>query len=135
MALSKIPEKFHDLLKDDKQAFLELATTMSDGTPQVTPVWFNYDGDYLLINSAKGRVKDQNMRARPAVACLIVDPENPYRYVQIMGEVEEIVEDKEIAERHINDLSEKYQGERGYPIGDDVRVQYRIKPEQVSTMG
>jgi PPOX class probable F420-dependent enzyme len=135
MSLNEIPLNYRDLLEDEKRAFLDLATTMPDGSPQVTPVWFNHDGDTLLINSAKGRVKDHNMRTHPEVACLIVDPDNPYRYVQIMGRVEEIVEDKAVAEKHINDLNEKYHGKRGYPIGDAERVQYRIRPEQISTMG
>lgn len=129
--MSNIPESFHDLLRDETRALLSLATLMPDGTPQVTPVWFNYDGEHILVNSAKGRVKDRNMRARPDVACLIVDPDNPYRYVQIRGRVVEITE--EGAVEHINDLHFKYRGQRGYPVGDQIRVIYKIRPASVST--
>ena len=60
-----VPEAFHDLLADETQAYLVLATIMPDGTPQVTPIWFNFDGEHILINSAHGRAKDRNMTARP----------------------------------------------------------------------
>ena len=90
--MNAIPEKYHDLLKDEAKAFLFLATTMKDGSPQVTPVWFNHDQTHILINSAKGRLKDINMRARPQVAFVIQDPANPYRYLQIRGRVIEITE-------------------------------------------
>ena len=63
--MKTIPESHHDLLKDETKAFVYLATLMSDGTPQVTPVWFNMDGDYILLNSATGRLKDKNMRDPP----------------------------------------------------------------------
>lgn len=133
--MQQIPQNFRDLFKDETKAFLNLATTMADDkSPQVTPVWFNHDDEYILINSAKGRVKDDNMRAHPEVACLIVDPQNPYRYIQIMGTVEDIVEG-EAAEEHIRDLNFKYHGSRDYPIGNDKRVIYKIRPQQISTMG
>ncbi len=129
--MGNIPESFHDLLRDETRALLSLATLMPDGTPQVTPVWFNYDGQHILVNSAKGRVKDRNMRARPDVACLIIDPDNPYRYIQIRGRVVEITE--EGAVEHINDLNFKYHGQRGYPVGNQTRVIYKIRPDRVST--
>ena len=66
---------------------------MADGTPQLTPLWFNSDGEYILINSAKGRIKDKNMRARPAVAVVIQDPKDQNRYIQIRGRVVEITEE------------------------------------------
>jgi len=70
-----MPEKFRDLLT--KKAFAHLATIMQDGSPQVTPVWFDFDGTHVRINSAKGRVKDKNMRRNRRVALAIQDPENP----------------------------------------------------------
>ena len=82
MTLIMIPSSHEDLLADDTRAIGYLATIMSDRSAQVTPVWFNTDGEYILINSAKGRVKDRNMRARPKVAIAITDPNNPYRYLQ-----------------------------------------------------
>ena len=89
--MKNFPDSHLDLLSDEKKALLYLATTMHDGSPQVTPVWFNVDGDYILINSALGRVKDKNMRKNPKVAMVIGDPKNPYRYVQIRGQVVEFI--------------------------------------------
>ena len=85
----KIPTAYQDLLQDDTRAFVFLGTTMSDGSPQVTPVWFNEKDGYIYINSAKGRVKDHNLRERPQVALAIADPADPYRYLQIRGKVVE----------------------------------------------
>ena len=128
-----IPEKFRDLLT--KKAFAHLATIMQDGSPQVTPVWFDFDGAHLRINSAKGRVKDKNMRRNRRVALAIQDPENPYRYVGVRGTVEEIVETG--ADAHIDSLAKKYLGQDRYPYRQpgEVRVIYRIRPDRVSTMG
>ena len=128
-----IPQQFRDLLT--KKAFASLATVMADGSPQVTPVWFDFDGTHLRVNSAKGRVKDRNMRRNGRVALSILDPENPYRHVAIRGRVEEITEAG--AEAHIDSLSKKYLGQDRYPNRrpGEVRVIYRIRPERVSTMG
>ena len=87
-----IPEKYADLL--DKRAFGNLGTLMKDGSPQVTPVWVDYDGKFVRINSAKGRVKDKNIRRDPRVSIAIQDPENPYRYLEIRGKVVEIIDGK-----------------------------------------
>jgi PPOX class probable F420-dependent enzyme len=128
-----IPEKFRDLLT--KKAFASLATVMADGSPQVTPVWFDFDGTHLRVNSAKGRVKDRNMRRNGWVAVAILDPENPYRHMAIRGRVEEITEAG--ADAHIDSLSKKYLGKDRYPNrrSGEIRVIYRIRPERVSTMG
>src|SRR5580658_5094751 len=80
--MAGIPDKYLDLL-GDKKAFAHLATIMPDGTPQVTPVWFDYDGGTLRVNSAKGRVKDRNMTVGAPIALSILDPDNPYRYLQV----------------------------------------------------
>ena len=72
-----IPEKYKDLLEN--QAFGNLGTLMQDGSPQVTPVWVDFDGKYVRVNSAKDRVKDKNMRRDPRVAIALQDPANPYR--------------------------------------------------------
>lgn len=130
--MQQIPQDFRDLFEDETRAFMSLATSMAnDKSPQVTPVWFNHDDEYLLINSAKGRVKDENMRANPEVACLIMDPHDPYRYIQVMGTVEEIVEGEQ-ANEHIRELNFKYHGNRDYPIGNQQRVIYKIRPQQIS---
>ncbi len=128
-----IPAAFADLLHG--RAFANLATIMPDGTPQVTPVWFDVEGEYLRVNSAQGRVKDRNMRARPGVALSIVDPQNPYRYLQIRGEVVEIT--TEGADAHIDALAHKYTGAARYTSRrpGEVRVTYKIKPARVQAMG
>jgi PPOX class probable F420-dependent enzyme len=129
----KIPEEFKDLF--GKVAYANIATVMPDGTPQVTPVWFDYDGNYLRVNSAKGRVKDKNMRRNKNVALSIQDPDNAYRYLAVRGKVDDITE--EGADAHIDSLAKKYLGKDKYPFrgpGEE-RVIYKIRPEKVSTMG
>ena len=128
-----IPSTYLDLLT--ARAFANLATIMDDGTPQVTPVWFDVKGEHVRVNSAQGRVKDRNMRARPYVALIIVDPENPYRYLQIRGPVVEIT--TEGADAHIDTLAEKYTGagRRFNHQPGEVRVIYKIEPTRVWTMG
>jgi PPOX class probable F420-dependent enzyme len=130
-----IPESHRDLLKDKTRAFVYLTTLMPDGSPQVTPVWFNTEGDAVLVNSAKGRVKDKNMRLRPVVALCIQDPANPYRYLQIRGQVVEIKE--EGADDHIDALAGKYTGNYKYQHHQPgvKRVIYKIIPEKVDAHG
>jgi PPOX class probable F420-dependent enzyme len=132
--MSAIPDKYDDLLKQ-KVTFAHIATVMPDGSPQVTPVWFDYDGNILRVNSAKGRVKVRNMQEGTAVALSIMDPENPYRYVQIRGRVRRVTEDG--ADRHIDSLAKKYLGKDKYPFGQpgEVRVMYEIEPNSASGMG
>jgi len=125
-----IPNEYLDLFQ--KRAFAVLATLMPDGSPQVTPVWCDFDGAHVLVNSARGRVKDRNMRRDPRVALVILDPDNPYRYVEIRGRVVEITE--EGADGHIDRLAKKYLGVETYPYRQpgEVRVLYKIRPERVS---
>jgi PPOX class probable F420-dependent enzyme len=132
MALSWIPDNYLDLIEDEKRAFAYLATVMKDGSPQVTPVWFNTDGEHILINSAEGRVKDRNMRRDRHVALDILDPNDPYRYIQIRGRVVEIT--LQGAREHINKLSKKYTKREIYTGGppEEVRVIYKILPEHIS---
>ena len=128
-----IPEDYKDLF--EKKAFANLATVNADGTPQVTPVWVDYDGDYVLVNSARGRRKDKNMERNRAVALSIQDPDNPYRYLEVRGSVAEITEQN--ADKHIDKMAKKYIGQDKYPWSkpDEVRVLYKIKPERTSHMG
>lgn len=128
-----IPEQYKDLL--EKKAFAHLGTLMADGSPQVTPVWFDYDGTHIRVNSAKGRVKDKNLRSRPQVALDVPDPDNPYRHMQIRGKVTQITE--EGADAHIDSLAKKYLGQDKYPFRQpgEERVIYKITVERVSTMG
>lgn len=126
-----IPEAYRDLVADETQAFAFLSTIMEDGSPQVTPVWFNTDDEYIFINSARGRVKDRNMRSRPQVAMVLMDLSNPYRYLQIRGRVVEITTDR--AMEHFDRLSIKYTGKpRKRPLNEnEVRVIYKIHPDRV----
>jgi len=128
-----IPDKYVDLF--EKQAYGNLGTLMPDGSPQVTPVWVDYDGTYVRVNSAKGRVKDKNMRRDPRVSIALQDPANPYRYLEVRGKVVEITEKG--ADDHINKLSLKYLGNPVYPFRKpgEVRVTYKIEPQKVSSMG
>ncbi|MDA1000080.1 MAG: PPOX class F420-dependent oxidoreductase [bacterium] len=130
---AKIPESHAALLKS--KALIHLATVMKDGSPQVSPIWFSTEGELILLNSAKGRLKDRNMRRQNKVALALVDPDNPFRYVGIRGTVVEITE--EGAEAHIDRLAKKYLGLDTYPHrkAGDVRVIYRIRPDKVHTMG
>lgn len=128
-----IPEQHKDFFS--KVAFAHLATLMPDGSPQVTPVWFDYDGSFIRVNSAKGRVKDKNMRRDKRVALSVQDPDNAYRYLAAQGEVAEITE--EGADAHIDSLAKKYLGKDKYPFRQpgEVRVIYKIRPEKVHTSG
>jgi PPOX class probable F420-dependent enzyme len=130
---TQVPEKYADLFK--KKAFANLSTLMQDGSPQVTPVWVDYDGKHVRVNSALGRVKDKNIRRDPRVSLAIQDPENPYRYVEIRGKVVEITQSG--ADDHINSLSQKYLGNPVYPYRKpgEVRVLYKIAPEKFSSNG
>ena len=133
MTNGKIPEKYLDLFS--KKAFANLGTTMPDGGPQVTPVWVDFDGTYVIVNSARGRQKDRNMRRNPKVALSIMDPDNAYRYVEVRGKVVDITE--EGASAHIDKMAKKYLGVDKYPYAQpgEVRVLYKIRPERISSNG
>jgi PPOX class probable F420-dependent enzyme len=128
-----IPESHRDLL--EKSAFGNLGTLMKDGSPQVTPIWVDFDGKFVRFNSAKGRVKDKNVRRDPRVSISLQDPANPYRYLEIRGKVVEITENG--ADDHINKLAKKYLGKDVYPFRQpgEVRVIYKIEPQKVSFIG
>lgn len=130
---ASIPDNYKDLF--NKKAFAHLGTAMPDGSPQVTPVWCDFDGTHIRINSAKGRLKDKNMRRNKRVALAIMDPDNPYRYLAVRGAVDEITEQG--ADAHIDSLAKKYLGQDKYPFRrpGEVRVIYKIRPDRVATMG
>jgi PPOX class probable F420-dependent enzyme len=131
--MADIPASHKDLV--DRPIVVTLATIMPDGTPQANPVWFDYDGQYIRINSARGRQKDENMIERPNVSVLSVDPDNPYRYLEIRGRVVDITE--EGAVEHIELLSRRYTGQPYFteekPQGNQVRVMYKIEPTRILT--
>jgi|ERR1051326_4721041 PPOX class probable F420-dependent enzyme len=132
--MAEIPAAYHDLLTG-KKAFAHLATIMKDGSPQVTPVWFDYTNGRIRVNTAKGRTKARNMKEGTGVALSILDPDNPYRYLQVRGQVARVTE--EGADAHIDSLAKKYLGKDKYPWHNpkDVRVTYEIEPLAAQGMG
>lgn len=138
MAVS-IPDKYMDLLTEP--VVVSFATMMPDGQPQVTPVWVGWDGEHVLVNTAKGRQKDENVRRNPKVNVMALDPENPYRYLEIRGQVETVTE--EGALDHIDQLAKEYQGADSYYGGvtpaelrdKETRVIIKITPTDVHGHG
>ncbi len=128
-----IPDKFNDLF--EKKIFAGLATLMPDGAPQVTPVWIDYDGAHVVFNTAIGRQKDKNLQRDGRVSVMLIDPENPYRHLEVRGKVIERTTDG--ADEHINKMAKKYLGQDVYPFGQpgEQRVIFKIQPERVSSMG
>jgi PPOX class probable F420-dependent enzyme len=123
----KIPEEAYPLL--DGKNFAHVTTLLPDGTPQTTVVWVEREHDTVLFNTAKGRVKYNNIRRDPRVTLSVHDQNNPYKYVQIRGRAEVV---EEGADAHAHKLSHKYFG-RDYSNleTDPPRVIVRIMPEQV----
>jgi PPOX class probable F420-dependent enzyme len=132
--MAAIPKEFLDLM-EQKTAFAHLATVMPDGSPQVTPVWFDYRDGVIRVNTAKGRVKARNMQEGAPVALAIMDPDDPYRHIQIRGRVRRVTE--EGADAHIDALAKKYLGKDKYPFArpGEVRLIAEIEPTSVSVMG
>jgi PPOX class probable F420-dependent enzyme len=130
---AKIPEDYMDLFH--KKAFGSFTTLMPDGSPQTTPVWVDLVDDKVLVNSALGRQKDKNLRRDPRVAVTLIDPDNPYRYLELRGRVSEITH--EGADRHIDKMAKKYLGQDKYPSAQpgEKRVIYKIDVERVSPHG
>lgn len=132
--MASIPDNYLDLMQD-KKAFANLATVRKDGSPQVTPVWFDYTDGNIRVNTAKGRVKARILKPGSPVALAIMDPDNPYRYIQIRGRVGRVLEQG--ADPHIDSLAKKYLGKDKYPFRQpgEVRLMYEIEPLSVSGMG
>jgi PPOX class probable F420-dependent enzyme len=128
-----IPNQVGEILR--KKTFVHLTTLMPDGSPHSSPVWCDFDGSFIIVNSAKGRVKDRNMRKDSRVALSAVDPDNPYRAIMIRGKVVDITEQG--ADELIDRLAKKYMGVDKYPYraAGEVRVVYKIEPLNVATMG
>jgi len=131
--MAEIPAAFQDLMANPK-AFANLATVNPDGAPQVTPVWFDFAGGKLRVNSAKGRVKTRNMKEGAKVALSILDPDNAYRYIQVRGTVSRATEQG--GDAHIDALAKKYLGKDSYPFRrpGEVRVIFEIEPTGIDTM-
>ena len=132
--MAAIPDAYLDLVTT-KKPLAHLATIMKDGSPQVTPVWFDYTGGLIRVNSAKGRVKSRNMIEGAKVALSIVDPDNGYRYIQIRGSVSKVTEAG--GDAHIDALAKKYLGLDSYPYrsATETRLIFEITPASVQVMG
>lgn len=132
MAATVLPASHLDLFK--KKAFANLVTLMPGGQPQVTPVWVDYDGSHVVINTAVGRQKDKNLQRDGRVALSIMDPDNPYRYLEVRGRVVERTLDG--ADQHIDAMARKYLGQDRYPYRrpGEVRVIYKVEPEHTTSM-
>jgi PPOX class probable F420-dependent enzyme len=130
--MTSLPDAWADVL-ERKRSYAHLATVMPDGSPQVSPVWFDVDAGRIRVNSARGRRKDRNMRRDARVALSIQDPDDPERTIMIRGRVVAITEDGTGA--HIDTLARKYLGRDRFPWAapGEVRVIYVIEPERVST--
>jgi PPOX class probable F420-dependent enzyme len=129
-----IPDGYLDLL-NKKITFANIATVMKDGSPQVTPVWFDYTGGKIRVNTARGRVKARTLKEGTRVALAMMDPENPYRYIQVRGRVVSVTENG--AGAHIDSLATKYLGKDKYPFAQpgEVRVICEIEPTSAQAIG
>jgi len=130
----RIPESHKELLTGD--VYAKIGTIMPDGRPQVHQVWCDYDGGYVRVNTLKGRQKDRNLRQRRYATVLLIDPDDPFFWMEIRGHVAERIENGE-AEAHIDKLAQKYLGEEEFPGREEghVRVMYKIEPDRVVTGG
>lgn len=131
--MAVIPEEYRGLL--GAPVIVGLATVLPDGQPQVTPVWCDFDGTYIRVNTAAGRQKHKDMVARPQVTVLAIDPANPFRYIEVRGTVAQISE--EGADDHIDALAKQYLGVDRYPNHNpaETRVICSIEPRKVLARG
>ncbi|WP_115862725.1 PPOX class F420-dependent oxidoreductase [Halorussus litoreus] len=133
--MESIPESFHDLF--ERETFASFATLMADGTPQVTPVWIDRDeSGHVLVNTARGRLKERNVERDSKVGLCVMDPDDPYRYVSVRGEVVEVTEDGAVEQ--IDELARRYMDVEEYPNHGEEggpRVIIRIRPDRVVTSG
>lgn len=129
-----IPSDFRDLF--EKPTFAHLTTMTPAGDPHATPVWIDYDAaaNRMLVNTERGRRKERNAAADPTVAVSMIDPDSPYRFLSVTGEVTEIT--AEGAGEHIDALAQRYLGKDEYPNPPRTeRVILRIRPTEVLTGG
>ncbi|WP_121821828.1 PPOX class F420-dependent oxidoreductase [Halostella salina] len=134
--MAEIPASHRDLF--ETETFAHFVTHDADGRPHTTPVWVDYDpeANELLVNTARGRRKERNVRENPTVALSMLDPEDPYRYLSVTGTVETVTTDGAV--EHIDELAGRYMGLDEYPNhGEESgeRVIIRIRPEEVLTGG
>jgi PPOX class probable F420-dependent enzyme len=129
---ASVPQKLQDLFQFDRPIVATLVTLMPDGAPQATPVWFLYEDDYIVVNTARGRQKDRNMQRDAKVALTIIDPKDPYHWAEVRGKIADIVE--ATGDRDIDRLSLKYTGNAEYQFRkqSEVRVTYKIELQKVN---
>ncbi len=140
-ALEDLPPQYKQLLSDPVTA--SLTTVSAKGEMQVTPVWVGNDGTLLELNSARGRLKDRNLRATGKVTLLFLNPKNPYHWMSINGKVVEIIDEDDkargqLATKSIDSLAVRYVNQTPYPFRDpkgEVRVLYKVEPTQILTFG
>jgi PPOX class probable F420-dependent enzyme len=132
--MSKLPELAHKLITEGRN-FAAVATLMPDGSPQVSIVWIDSDGEHVIFNTAEGRAKAKNLRRDPRVAVTVINSENPYEQVMIRGRVVEMTHNG--ADAHIDRLAKKYLGVDKYPYRGpgEQRVIVKIAPHYVATLG
>jgi PPOX class probable F420-dependent enzyme len=125
-------EKAQKLFRQKNLVYI--ATIMADGSPQLSPVWANYDDGYILVNTAEGRVKHKNVLRDPRVAVSVVSKDNPLDMTTIRGKVEDLIPDYDY--KHADKLTQQYLGRNHYPFKqkDERRVILKIKPEHVFVM-
>lgn len=128
--MSVVPKDSEDILT--KVAFGHVATIGPNGEPQVNPVWFEWDGEFLKFSQTTTRQKYRNVKRDPRIAISVQDPDDPYRYVEIRGRVERIEDDSTKA--FINKMSKKYLGQDEYPYNrpDEQRIILYVRPEHAT---
>jgi len=139
MSQNTVPDSHRDLL--DGPVVVALTTLMPDNQPQSTPVWCLYDGQHVIVNTARGRQKDKNLSERHKATILAIDPQNPYRWIEVRAEVESMSE--EDGEAVIDQMARLYRGAESYyggvaPAelrGKETRVTVRLKPLRVLVGG
>ena len=131
--MPSVPDAYVDLF--EKPSVAVLGTLLPTGYPHVTPVWIDYDGEHLLVNTARGRQKERNVARNPSVGVSVIDHEDFYRYLTAYGDVTDLRE--EGAVEHIHELSRRYTGEEYGNLGaeEGARVIIEIAPERVMASG
>lgn len=127
----------------DEPVTAAVATVNADCTAQLTPNWVNHDGNYIYLNSVRGRLKDRNYRARPNVVVMLMNPKNPYHWITIYGNIEQIIDEDDpqlghLATESIDALSQSYLGATPYPLREakgEIRVLYKVRPTRIITFG
>jgi PPOX class probable F420-dependent enzyme len=126
--MATIDEKHTRLFKEQNLA--AVTTLRRDGSPHVTPTWVDWDGEHVLVNTARGRAKVRHVEGNPQVGVLVVDPNDPYTWVAVSGPAELVDEG---AVEHIHELSHRYNDGRDYSLQEgEQRVIVRITPERVT---